>query len=144
MSNETSNKFKYLVMKGDIAPLADTFKIILMQSGFVFTPTYDTYADVSASELPTASGYTVGGNTLAGVTLTEDDVNHKAVLSWSNSSWSISGGNIVTRGAIVFDDTVASPADPIVCYIDFGSDQTVLAGGTATVAGIKINLIRVV
>lgn len=139
MANQTSNKFKYLLAKGDITPLSDTFKIILMASGFVWARTFDTYADVSAYELPTASGYTVGGQSLAGVALTEDDVNHKAYLTWNNASWTASGGNLVARGAIIFDDTIAAPADPIVCYIDFGSDQTVLDGGTGTVAGLKIN-----
>lgn len=139
MSNQTSNKFKYLLFKGDVTPLSDTFKIILMDSTFVFSPTYDYYADVSAHELPTAYGYTVGGNTLAGVSLTEDDVNHKAYLTWNNSSWAISGGSIQTRGAIILDDTLAS--DPIVAFIDFGAVQTASDGTTAIVADLKINLV---
>lgn len=136
MANQTSNKFKYLLAKGDITPLSDTFKIILMASGFTWSQTLNTYADVSASELPTANGYTVGGLTLTGVTLTEDDVNHKATLHWNNASWTASGGDIVARGAIIFDDTVAT--DPIVCYIDFGSDQTAVNGSPGVVANINI------
>jgi hypothetical protein len=118
---------------------ADTFKIILMQSGFTYNKdTHEDYGDVSASELATASGYTAGGNTLGGVAVTEDDTNDECSITWNNTSWIASGGNIVASGAIIFDDTVATPADPIVGYIDFGTDQTTLDGGTFTLTNIEV------
>lgn len=139
MSNDLSNKFRYLLFKGDVTPLSDTFKIILMDSTFVWTPTFNYYADVSAHELPTAYGYTAGGQALAGVSLTEDDTNHKAYLTWSNASWTASGGSIAALGAIIFDDTLAS--DPLVAWIDFATVQTATDGTDAVVANLKINLV---
>lgn len=138
MSNAASNKFKYLLATAGAAPLTDTFKVMLMQSGFSFTPTYNVYADVSANELPTASGYTATGQTLTGISITEDDTLHRAVISWNNPSWLATGGNLVASGAIIYDDTVAS--DPLVFYIDFGGNITTYDGGTLTLANVNVIL----
>lgn len=139
MASEASNKFKYLLLKKYIDLDADTCKIILMAPGFVFNKaSHHVYADVSASELPTASGYTAGGATLANSTVTEDDTNNVGICTWDNPQWTATG-TIVARGAIVYDDTVSSPvADPIVCYIDFGSNQTTLNGGIFTISGVSV------
>lgn len=141
MTTEASNKIKYLLATGVVDFSADTFKIILMQSGFTFDKdSHHAYADVSASELSTGNGYTAGGATLTGVTVTEDDTENAATITWNNPSWTASGGSIgPSPGAIIYDDTVSSPtADPVVGYIDFGSDQTQADGGTATISSIEI------
>ena len=66
MSSYPSNKIKYLLATKAIDFANDTFKIILMATGFTFDiDTHHGYADVSASELGTGNGYTAGGNTLA-------------------------------------------------------------------------------
>jgi len=54
MSSYPSNKISYLMAIGAVHPLTDSFKIILMASGFAFDrDTHHGYADVSASELAT-------------------------------------------------------------------------------------------
>jgi len=114
-----------------------------MQSGFVFNKdTHHGYADVSASELATANGYTANTKTLAGVAVTEDDTDDRCEITWSNVQWTASGGSIgPTPGAIIFDDTVAAPqADPIIGYIDFGGDQTQADGGTATISNVEVRI----
>ncbi len=140
MATQASNKFKELLLKKVIDGANDTFKILLMQKGFAFNrASHNVYADVSAEELPTASGYTVGGATLSGATITKDDVNNVATLTFNNASWLASGGNIEADGAIIIDDTVASPVvDPIVGYIDFTSTQLTYDGGTFTIANIGV------
>lgn len=143
MATVASNKIKYLLAKKVIDFSADTFKIILMQSGFTFNKdTHHGYADVSASELSTANGYTAGGATLGGVAVTEDDIDDRTEITWSNVTWTASNGSIgPTPGAIIYDDTVAAPtAKPIVCYIDFGGDQTQADGGTATISNIEVRI----
>lgn len=141
MTTTASNKIKYLLVTKKIDFSADTFKIILMQSGFVYNKdTHETYADVSASELATAYGYTAGGATLSGVAVTEDDTLDEARVTWNNASWAISGGNVTASGAIIYDDTPTSPADPIVQYIDFGGDQTTYDGGSYIVASLKFKV----
>lgn len=139
MATTVSNKIKYLLAKKAIDFSADSFKIILMQSGFTFNKdTHHGYADVSASELATGNGYTANTKTLAGVAVTEDDTDDRTEVTWSNVTWTASGGSIgPSPGAIIFDDTVTTPtADPIVQYIDFGGDQTQADGGTATISNI--------
>lgn len=142
MANEASNKIKYLLATKKIDFLTDVFKIILVGSGFVFNKdTHETYANVSGSELPTANGYTVGGNVLTGVAVNEDDVDDRTEITWANTSWTATGGTIgPARGAIIYDDTVASPSKPIVMYIDFGADYSQAAGGVATISNIELRI----
>ncbi len=146
MASEVANKIKFLLASKIIDFANDSFIIILMQSGFTFNKdTHHGYADVSASELATANGYTVKTKALAGVAVTEDDTDDRCEITWSNSQWTASGGAIgPTPGAIIFDDTVTAGgvtiADPIIGYIDFGGDQTQADGGTLTIANIEFRI----
>ena len=143
MATTVANKIKYMLALKKIDFSADSFKIILMASGFTFNKdTHAGYADVSGSELPTANGYTVNTKTLAGVAVTQDDTDDRTNITWSNVTWTASGGPIgPTPGAIIFDDTPTTPtADPIVGYIDFGGDQTQADGGVATIANIEVRI----
>lgn len=140
MSNQAANRLKYLMASGSIDFSSDAFKIILMESGFVFDKdTHHQYSDVSGNELPTLNGYTVGGATLAGVTITENDAADRTDVTWNNVSWSASGGPIgPASGAIIYDDTDGN--DSIVGYIDFLNDYTQIDGGTFTVANIAVRI----
>lgn len=143
MATEASNKLKFLLASKVIDFANDSFKIILMQSGFVFNKdTHHGYADVSGSELATGNGYIANSKTLSGVSVTENDTDDRCEITWSNVTWTASGGSIgPTPGAIIFDDTVSSPtADPIIGYIDFGGDQTQADGGTATISNIEVRI----
>lgn len=133
-----SNKIKYLLATKAIDFANDTFKIILMQSGFVFNrDTHHQYSDVSASQLSAGYGYTTGGATLTGVVVTEDDTNDRCSIVWNDATWTASGGDIgPSDGAIIYDDTDAN--DSIVGYIDFGADYTQADGGTATIIDPKV------
>lgn len=140
MANQASNKIKYLLATAVINFSTHVFKMILMQSGFSFNKdTHHYYADVSGNELGSGNGYTAGGATLAGVSVTEDDVDDRAEVVWSNRSWTASGGPIgPASGAIIYDDSAAS--DPIVGYIDFGGDYTQPDGGTVTVIAPEVRI----
>lgn len=140
MANAAPNHIKYLLATKAIDFANDTFKIILMQSGFTFDiDNHEEYADVSGNELANGNGYTTGGNTLAGVAVTEDDVDDRCEITWSNTTWTAGGGPIgPASGAIIYDDTVAG--DPIVGYIDFGADYTQPDGGTVTVIAPEVRI----
>lgn len=143
MPTIASNKLKYCLATKQIDFSADVFKIILMADGFTFDQdTHHGYADVSASELANGNGYVTGGNTLAGVVVTEDDVDDRTECTWNNSAWVASGGSIgPTPGAIIYDDSLAAPqADPIIGFIDFGGNQTQSDGGTATISNIEVRI----
>src|SRR3989304_4970621 len=139
MSTEASNHIKFMLAKGDVAFDTDSFKIILMNNSFTFDKdTHATYANVSASELATANGYTVNTKTLAGVAISEDDTNDRSAVTWSNVSWTASGGSIgPSNGAIIFDDTTVD--DSVVGYIDFGAAQTATDGGNFNIINVALN-----
>jgi len=134
MANITANSAKKMFLKGDIHGLTDTFKIILLGDGFIFDETaHHTYADVVAHEVANAYGYTTGGIILTGVLLTIDNVNNLAKLSWDYPQWTVTGGSIITSGAIIYDDTTDIAighdyTDAILYYIDFNGTQTVIDG----------------
>lgn len=140
MANEVSNRMKYQLGVAAINFSSDSFKIILMASGFTFNrDTHATYADVSASELATNFGYTQNTKTLGTATLSEDDTNDRLSVTWANAVWTASGGSIgPSPGAIIYDDTTTE--NTVVGYIDFGSDQTATSGGTFTVPNIEFRL----
>lgn len=140
MATLPSNEFKELLFNKGIDFSSDVFNGILMQSGFVFNrATHNVYANVLGNELPTASGYTVGGVVLAGVTVTRNDVNNTITVTWNNPSWLAVGGDIVSQGMIIFDDTVAAPVtDPIIGYIDFGSALTTFDTGNFTISNVSV------
>lgn len=133
MATTLSNNFVYLILKKEIDFDADTFKIILMASGFVYNKTtHDEYADVSAYELGTANGYTAGGATLTGVAVARDDTDGAGEVTWNNATWNVVTAALTASGAIIYDDTVTG--DPIIGYIDFSGNQTTDVGGVYTVA----------
>lgn len=143
MTTEAANKIKYAIATKQIDFANDAFKIILMKSGFTFNKdTHHGYADVSASELATANGYTQKTKALAGVSIVEDDTNDLTSIVWSNVTWTAAGGPIgPSPGAIIIDDTPTTPqADPIVGYIDFGGDQTQADGGAVTISNISVRI----
>ena len=82
-----ANKIKYLILTKDIDLETDTFKCCLMQAGFSFDEdAHHYYADISASELVTGNGYTSGGATMSGVSVTEDDSADRGNVSWAHLS----------------------------------------------------------
>ncbi len=142
MAHQCPNTYYKMLQKGQHVFDTDVFKIILMQSSFVFDrDTQNAYADVSGSELPTANGYTVGGATLAGVALNVDHVLDRSNVSWNNVSWTVSGGPITASGAIVYNDSTSTGGGDdytkaIVGYIDFNGAQTASDGSTFNIAGL--------
>ena len=140
MAGTIANNFRVLIAQGDVDFDANTFKAIAMKEGFVFNPaTHDLYADVSASEQGTGYGYTAGGVTMSGVSITQNDTDARADITWNNITWTASGGDVgPLAGVIIYDDSLTN--DPIVGYINFGGSYTVADGGTATVANVKVRI----
>lgn len=143
MATTVSNKVTLMLTNASMTFATNSFRLILMASGFVFNEdTHDGYADVSASELAAGNGYTATGVALTGIAITEDDTDNRTEITWANASWTASGGAIgPTPGAILYDDTVTTPtADPILGYIDFGGNQTQAAGGVLTISGLEFRI----
>lgn len=140
MAGTIANNFRVLIAQGAVDFGTDTFKAIAMKEGFIFSPsTHDLYADVSASEITAGFGYSAGGATLSGCTITQNDIDNRADITWNNITWTASGGDVgPIAGICLYDDSITE--DPLVGYINFGGAYTVADGGTATVANVKIRI----
>jgi len=142
MANQVPNSFKVMLWKGQIVGLTDVFKIILMQDGFTFDKdSHNCYADVSASELVTANGYTAGGATLTGVGIVVNDTLDRAEVTWNNAQWNASGGSLQASGAIIYNDSTATGSgddytDAIVAYKDAGGTITAVDGTPIIISSI--------
>ena len=140
MATKMCQNFLQLMAKGDVDLDTDALIWILMDTGFTFDrANHHDYADVSASELGAGNGYTQKTKAAAGISITRDDALYKVTITWTNPQWTASGGAVgPTPGAFLLDDTVAD--DPLLFYVDFGSEGTEPDGGTFTIANPTLDL----
>lgn len=111
--------------KGNINFNADTFKCMLVQSGYA--PDKDTHLKRSAvTNEASGTGYTTGGATVT-ATVTKDTANDRVDVSFSNPSWSNS--TISANAAVIYKSRGgASSADELVAYVDFGATVSSTSG----------------
>lgn len=124
------NSFREYVADGTIDLDTHTFKVMLVASGYTPSTAHTVKADVT-NELSTANGYTAGGATLGSVTWGHSGAT--ATFDAADTVWTASGGSIVARYAVIYDDTAAS--GELVCYILLDTtpaDVTTTAGNTLT------------
>jgi hypothetical protein len=126
MASVIYNSFKYDNSTGAIDLDGDTFKIMLVTS--TYAPNIDTHTKRSdITNEVTGTGYTAGGATLTSTVVTNDLTNDRTKFSSANPSWATA--TITARGAVIYKSRGgAATADELVCYLDFGSDQTSTAG----------------
>jgi hypothetical protein len=106
---------------------SDTLKAMLLNT----EP--DAAADAVKADLPAeiaaGSGYTAGGVTLVVSSSGQAGGTYKLVID--DSGWTASGGSIgPARYVVVYNDTPTSPADPLICYWDYGVPFTLASGET--------------
>jgi hypothetical protein len=75
----------------------------------------DTTAYTTSNEI-VASGYTAGGNTLTGVTISSAD--YTAYVNFANTSWTSA---LTARCALIYNYTQGNKS---IAVIDFGADKT--------------------
>lgn len=120
-----SNHFKYMLATKKIDLDNDVIKVMLMTPAFAFDKdAHAVLADVSASEIAQANGYSGAVTLTKSAAVAEDDANDVASIGWNDVQWTASGGAIATFGAaILYDDTTTD--DTVVGCIDFGADYDV-------------------
>jgi hypothetical protein len=91
----------------------DTLKIALYTGNANLNE--DTTAYTTSNEV-VASGYTAGGNTLTGVTISSSD--YTAYVNFANTSWTAA---ITARCALIYNVTQGNKS---IAVIDFGADKT--------------------
>jgi len=112
----------------------DTLKMALYTSAATLDASSTVY---TTSGEVVAAGYTAGGETLTGVTVSTS--NNITFLSFTNPTWTAS---LTARGALIYNVT---QADAAIAVLDFGADKTssgtftvTLPANTATSAVIRI------
>lgn len=104
----------------------DTVKLMLLTSSH--TPNADTdifIDDVSANEVSASGSYSAGGVTLTKSSST-DNTDDEGVFDATDVS--ITTATITARYGIVYKDTGTPSSSPIICEIDFGSNQSSTLG----------------
>lgn len=103
-----------------------TFKALLTNSAPVATNT----VKANLTEISAGNGYSAGGMTLDSVTLSEASGTAKVTIA--DEVLTASGAIGPFRYVAIYNDTPSSPADPLVCWYDYGSSISLANGDTFT------------
>lgn len=126
MADLIFNSFKRDIMNGNIDLDSHSLKVMLLSSAYTPNAAHAVKADLSGEIAGT--GYTAGGKALASVTVSY--AGGTTTFDAADAQWT--GASFTARYAVIYDDTPTSPADPLICLIDFGGDKTV-SNGTFTI-----------
>lgn len=118
ISQAMCSSFKEELLQGVHDFLTDTFMIALYTSSATLGASTTAY---TTSNEVVGTGYTAGGNTLAGTTVSLSGTT--AFVDFSDSTWSTA--TITARGALIYN---SSKSDKAVAVLDFGADKTSTAG----------------
>jgi len=83
------------------------------------------------TEITAQNGYTSGGQALDSVTLSETAGTAKLVVA-DEVFTATTGGFGPFRYVNIYNDTPTSPADPLICFFDYGSSISLLDTETLT------------
>lgn len=121
MADVIYNSFKQKIMDGSIDLDTDTIKVALVTSSY--TPNQDTHEDFAdVTNEVSGTGYTAGGATIANTAVTKDTTDDEGVWDGDDVTWSSS--TITARGAVIYKSTGTASNSWLICYLDFGSDQS--------------------
>lgn len=112
------NTFKQEVLDGlhDFGTSPNTFKIALYTNSATLGASTTVYT--TSGEVPSSGGYTAGGITLTGTSLTLSG--STAIVDFTTDpQWTTS--TITARGALIYNSTNGNRA---VMVLDFGSDKS--------------------
>jgi len=120
MASGIYNRFKANLMNKVVDLEGDTIKVALLDDSHSFTATNTIWGNVSANELANGNGYTTGGATLAGKAVTE-----AATTLWNADDAAWTSATFSAWHAVIYDNTAT---DNLICSIDFGGEQAIVAG----------------
>ena len=108
----------------------DTIKVALYASSassYITNCSGVTYWAAIASGEITGSGYSASGKTVSGMTIGFTGHNPTVIrLDGSDVSWA--SATITARYAVLYKDTGNGSTSPVICWVDFGSDQSSSSG----------------
>jgi hypothetical protein len=109
------NSFKTELLGGTHDLDTDTIKIALYTSSATLGASTTAYS--TTNEVTGSTGYTAGGNTLSGASITLSG--STAIVDFSDTTWS--SATITARGALIYN---SSKSDKAIAVLDFGSDKS--------------------
>ena len=112
------SSFKQQILLGEHDLDTDVIKLALYTSAATLSAATTVY---STSDEVVGSGYTAGGNTLTGATVSLSGTT--AYVDFSDTTWSTS--TITARGALIYNSSKSNKA---IAVLDFGADKTTSAG----------------
>ena len=112
------SSFKTDLLSGNQALATDTIKIALYTSAATLNAATTAY---TTSNEVVGTGYTAGGNTLTGATISLDGTT--GICTFSTTFWTTS--SITARGALIYNSTKTNKA---IAVLDFGADKTSTSG----------------
>lgn len=117
--------------------ISDDIAVSLHTSSY--TPnqdTHDFFNDLT-NQLSTANGYTAEDGTGTGKLLAgkgHTNTNNVSSFDADNPQWTATGAGFTARIAVLSDVTTnTTTTDPLILWIDFGTDETASGGGTFTI-----------
>jgi hypothetical protein len=135
-----TNSFKQEMLQAGQNLATDTLKMALYTAFSDIGPLTTVY---TTDNEVTGTGYTAGGETMTGVTISTETTGRNAgtvYVNFDNVSWP--GADFTARGALIYNVTQGNAS---VAVLDFGSDKTFSAtnntvtmpANTATTALIR-------
>ena len=123
ISQAMCSSFKQQILLGEHDLDTDVLKIALYTSAATLGASTTAYT--TSDEVPNGNGYTTGGNTLAGATVSLSGTT--AYVDFTDTTWAAS--TITARGALIYNSSKSNKA---IAVLDFGGDKT-SANGNFTI-----------
>lgn len=118
ISQAMCSSFKQQLFLGEHDLDTDAIKIALYTSSATLDASTTVY---SATNEVSGTGYTAGGNTLTGATVSLSGTT--AYVDFSDTTWTTA--TITARGALIYNSSKSNKA---IAVLDFGADKTSTAG----------------
>jgi len=112
------SSFKQQILLGEHDLDTDVIKLALYTSAATLSAATTAY---STSDEVVGTGYTAGGNTLTGATVSLSGTT--AYVDFSDTTWTTA--TITARGALMYNSSKSNKA---IAVLDFGADKTSTAG----------------
>jgi hypothetical protein len=112
------SSFKQQLLLGEHDLDTDVIKLALYTSAATLSAATTAY---STSDEVVGTGYTAGGNTLTGATVSLTGTT--AFVDFADTTWTTA--TITARGALMYN---ASKSNKAIAVLDFGADKTSTAG----------------
>ena len=111
-----TNSFKQEMLQAGQNLATDTLKMALYTAFADLGPTTTAYT--TTNEV-VGTGYTAGGESVTGATISVDTQTNTVYVDFDNVSWA--GASFTARGALIYNVTQSNAS---VAVLDFGSDKT--------------------